>query len=79
MMIAASTGRAIQSASHICAAGRIEMKVIEMPARVPSRAAPGVRRRMIGPTNAPARMIRPMMKAHARPASHAFTGSLVWM
>ena len=40
MMI--STGRAIHSASHIWAAGRIEMNAIEMPARVPSSAARGV-------------------------------------
>ena len=42
----ASTGRPIQAASHICAAGRIEMNVMEMPARVPSIAARGVSLRM---------------------------------
>ena len=41
-----STGSAIQAVSHIWAAGRIEMKVSEMPARVPSMAARGVNRRM---------------------------------
>ena len=45
----ASTGRPIQAASQICAAGRIEMKVIEMPASVPSIAARGVILRMYGP------------------------------
>ena len=53
MMISASTGSAIHAASHICAAGRIEMNVIEMPASVPSSAARGVNLRMYGPTNAP--------------------------
>jgi hypothetical protein len=38
----ASTGSAIHSASHICAAGRMAMKVMEMPASVPRRAARGV-------------------------------------
>ena len=42
----AITGRPIHAASHIWAAGRIEMKVIEMPARVPSIAARGVSLRM---------------------------------
>ena len=49
------TGRAIHGASNICAAGRIEMNAIEMPASVPSIAARGVYRRMYGPTNAPIR------------------------
>ena len=53
------------------------MNVIEIPASVPSIAARGVRWRIAGPTNAPIRMITPMMKAQASPASHAFTGSLV--
>ena len=38
----AITGRPIHATSHICAAGRIEMKVIEIPASVPSIAARGV-------------------------------------
>src|SRR5436190_23030733 len=79
MMIIASTGSAIHAASHICAAGRIEMNVIEMPASVPSRAARGVYLRIDGPTNAPMRMMTPMMNAHARPAVHALIGSLVAM
>ena len=49
MMMIASTGSAIHSASHICAAGRIEMNVIEMPASVPSSAARGVKRRIARP------------------------------
>jgi hypothetical protein len=76
-MMSASTGSATHAASHICAAGRIEMNVIEIPARVPSSAARGVSLRMAGPTNAPMRMITPMMKAHARPASQARSGFFV--
>ena len=79
MTIIASTGSAIHAASHICAAGRIEMNVIEMPASVPSSAARGVNLRIVGPTNAPMRMMIPMMKAHARPAVHAAIGSFVAM
>ncbi|GAA3351509.1 hypothetical protein GCM10020358_81450 [Amorphoplanes nipponensis] len=71
------TGRAIHAAFHICPAGFIEMKVMEMPARVPSRAARGAYRRMYGPTKAPISTITPMMNAHATPAVHAWTGSLV--
>jgi hypothetical protein len=41
-----NTGRAIHKACHICAAGRIEMNAIEIPASVPSSAARGVNRRM---------------------------------
>ena len=72
--MSARTGSAIQAASHICAAGRIEMKAIEMPARVPSSAARGVYLRMYGPTNAPISTITPMMNAHATPASQAAPG-----
>ena len=79
MTISASTGSAIHAASHICAAGPIEMNVIEMPASVPSSAARGVNLRIVGPTKAPIRMITPMMKAHARPASQALIGSFVAM
>ena len=73
-MMTTSTGNAIHVASHICAAGRIEMNVSEMPASMPSRAARGVSLRIVGPTNAPPRMISPMMNAHASPASHALIG-----
>ena len=71
------TGNAIHSASHIWAAGRIEMKAIEMPASVPSIAACGVYRRMYGPTNAPTSTISPMMKHHASPDAQATSGSFV--
>ncbi len=72
-----STGRPIHAASQICAAGRIEMKVSEMPARVPSIAARGVILRMNGPTKAPINTITPMTNAQARPASQARIGSPV--
>ncbi len=42
----AKTGRATQAIRHICPAGFIEMKVMEIPARVPSSAARGAYRRM---------------------------------
>ena len=45
----ASTGIAIHSASHIWAAGRIEMNAMEIPARVPSRAARGGEAADVGP------------------------------
>ena len=63
-----STGRPIQAASQIWPAGRIEMKLSEMPARVPSRAARGVILRMNGPMKAPISTMTPMMKAQASPA-----------
>ena len=47
------------------------MKVIDMPASVPSIAARGVYLRMVGPMKAPIRTITPMMKAQARPACQA--------
>ena len=56
-MMIMKTGRAIHSAPHICAPGRIEMNASEMPASVPSIAARGVRWRIVGPTKAPIRMI----------------------
>jgi hypothetical protein len=77
MRMMAITGRPIQATSHICAAGRMEMNVIEIPASVPSIAARGVSLRMYGPTNAPIITITPIMKAHASPADHAWMGSLV--
>ncbi len=76
-MMIARTGIAIHAASHMIAAGRIEMKVSAMPASMPSIAARGVTLRTHGPKNAPARMISPMMKAQAMPADHALIGSFV--
>ena len=71
------TGSAIHSASNICAAGRMEMNAIEMPASVPSIAACGVYLRMKGPTNAPISTMMPMMNDQARPAAQAVSGSFV--
>ena len=71
------TGSAIHSASHICAAGRIEMNAIEMPASVPSSAARGVYLRMYGPTNAPISTMQPMMKPRRGRPAQAVNGSLV--
>jgi hypothetical protein len=62
---------AIHDACHISNAALIEMNAIEMPARVPSMAARGVYRRIVGPTKAPIRMITPIRNAHAMPASQA--------
>ncbi len=53
------------------------MKLIEIPARVPSRAARGVILRMNGPMKAPISTMTPMMKAQASPAAQARTGSPV--
>ena len=43
----------IHGACHICAAGRMAMNAIEIPASEPSIAARGVHRRIHGPTSAP--------------------------
>ncbi|SKY65664.1 Uncharacterised protein [Mycobacteroides abscessus subsp. abscessus] len=53
------------------------MKVIEIPARVPSIAARGVSLRTYGPTNAPIITITPIMNAHAKPACQACIASLL--
>ena len=66
-----SETKAIHGTSHISKAGRIAMNVIDMPASVPSIAARGVKRRMVGPTKAPISTITPMMKAQASPACQA--------
>ena len=71
------TGSPIQAVSQIWAAGRIEMKLSEMPARVPSSAARGVILRMTGPMNAPISTITPITNAQARPACQARIGSPV--
>ena len=63
--------KAIHGACHICAAGLIEMNVIEIPASAPSRAARGVHLRSHGPKNAPMSTMQPMMNAQASPARHA--------
>ena len=57
--------------SAISNAGRMEMKVIDMPARVPSRAARGVRRRMVGAIKAHTNSMMPSTKTQIMPACHA--------
>ena len=55
----------------------MEMKVIEMPASEPSRAARGVIFRMYGPMKPPAIRTKLWMNTQVRPASQAWIGSLV--
>src|SRR5919199_111608 len=74
----ASATNAIHGATHICAAGLIEMNVMLMPASEPSSAARGVNLRMYGPKSAPSRTMQPMMNAQANPARQAFNGSWDW-
>ena len=62
----ANAMKPIQAACHICAAGRIEMNVMEMPARAPSNAARGVMRRMYGPSTAPSSTITPTINARVK-------------
>ena len=66
--------KAIHGTSHIWKAGRIEMKVSEMPASVPSIAAAGVYWRIVGPMKAPMSTMTPMMNAQASPACQAAIG-----
>ena len=61
----------IHGTSHIWKAGRSEMKAIDIPASVPSIAARGVSRRIVGPIKAPISTMMPMMNAQASPACHA--------
>ena len=56
----------------------MEMKAIEIPASVPSIAARGVNRRIVGPMKAPIRTMTPMMNAQASPSRHASIASLVF-
>ena len=67
-----------QGSSQPRKAGRIEMKAIEMPARVPSIAARGVYFRTVGPTKAPKSTMAPMTRHHTSPDCHASSGSCVF-
>src|SRR3954471_19447803 len=62
---------------NICAAGRIEMNVIDTPASVPSSAARGVTLRMNGAMKPPPISTKLWTKTHVSPASHPCTGSPV--
>ena len=57
--------------------GRIEMKVMEMPASEPSNAARGVILRMIGAMKPPAIRTKLWTNTQVSPASQAWIGSLV--
>ena len=57
--------------------GRIEMKVMEMPASEPSSAARGVILRMTGAMKPPAIRTKLWTNTQVSPASHACTGSCV--
>ena len=63
--------------SAISNAGLIDMKVIEMPARVPSRAALGVNFLMVGAIKAPINRTIPSTNTHIRPAAHAASHDFV--
>ncbi len=67
----------ITGVMNIWFAGLIEMKVIEMPASEPSRAARGVIRRMNGAMKPPAISTKLWMNTQVSPASQACTGSPV--
>ena len=54
------------------------MNAIEIPASVPSIAARGVKRRIVGPTKAPKQHDEPDDQAHTSPDCHASTGFLVF-
>ena len=69
--------RPMTGVENICAAGLMAMKVNEMPAREPSRAARGVMRRITGPMKPPAINTKLCTKTQVSPASHAWSGSLV--
>ena len=63
---------------YISSAGRIEMKVTETPASVPSSAARGVILRMYGAINPPIIRIKLWKNTQTRPASQPLTGSFVF-
>jgi len=67
----------ISGVSNTSRPGRIEMKVIEMPASEPSSAARGVMRRTTGAMKPPAISTKLCTNTQVKPASHACTGSLV--
>ena len=64
----------ITGVMNICAAGLIEMKVMETPASEPSRAARGVILRIHGAMKPPAISTKLWMNTQVRPASQALIG-----
>ena len=67
----------IAGVMNISSAGRIEMKVIEMPASAPSRAARGVIMRTYGATKPPIIRMKLWKNTQTRPADQPFSGSPV--
>ena len=63
--------------SKISIAGLSDIKVMEIPAKVPNKAARGVNRLIVGAMKAPANNTMPSMKTQARPASQPLIGSFV--
>ena len=76
-MMTAKQTRPMIGVIAIWAPGRMEMKVIEMPAREPSRAARGVILRIQGATKPPPISTKLCTNTQVRPASQACTGFLV--
>ena len=67
----------ISGVMNICRPGRMEMKVMEMPASEPSSAARGVILRMTGAMKPPAIRTKLWTNTQVSPASQAWIGSLV--
>ena len=67
----------ISGVSNTSRPGRIEMKVMEMPASEPSSAARGVIRRITGPMKPPIISTKLCTNTQVSPASQAWMGSLV--
>jgi hypothetical protein len=69
--------RPICGVIYISSAGRIEMKVTDTPASVPSSAARGVIFRMYGAINPPTIRMKLWKNTQTRPADQPFKGSPV--
>ena len=67
----------ITGVMYISSAGRIEMKVIDTPASVPSSAARGVILRMIGAMKPPIIRMKLWKNTQTNPASQPWIGSWV--
>ena len=67
----------ISGVSNTSRPGRIEMKVMEMPASDPSSAARGVILRITGPMKPPIISTKLCTNTQVSPASQAWMGSLV--
>ena len=67
----------ITGVMYISSAGRIEMKVIETPASVPSSAARGVILRMYGAMKPPIIRMKLWKNTHTSPADQPLSGSPV--